>query len=50
MGGYPHPADRRRIRELELGYAAMAADREHEQEAMEWIEAMIGDVAEEPSD
>lgn len=28
---------------LAVGYAAMAADREREQEAMEWCEALAGD-------
>ena len=30
--------------DLEEGYRAMAADEEHEAEALEWIEALIGDV------
>ena len=34
--------------ELEAGYRAMAADEEREQEAAEWIEGLIGDVADEP--
>jgi hypothetical protein len=34
---------------LEEGYRAMAADEEHEREAMEWIEGVVGDVADEPS-
>ena len=34
---------------LEEGYRAMAADEEHEREATEWIEAVVGDVADEPS-
>ena len=33
---------------LENEYHAMAADEEHEREALEWSEAMIGDVADEP--
>ncbi len=33
--------------ELEAGYLAMAADEEREAEAMEWCEALIGDVADE---
>jgi len=33
---------------LEEGYKAMAADEEHEQEAQEWINAMIGDIPNEP--
>jgi hypothetical protein len=34
-------------RDLEAGYRAMAADEEHEREALEWIEGVIGDVADE---
>jgi predicted CopG family antitoxin len=34
--------------DLAAGYAAMAADEEREAEAMEWSEALIADVAEEP--
>ena len=34
--------------DLEAGYRAMAADEEREQEAAEWIEGLIGDVADEP--
>lgn len=30
--------------ELEAGYAAMAADEEHEAEANAWIEGLIGDI------
>jgi hypothetical protein len=30
------------------GYAAMAMDEEHEREAMEWIEGLVADVADEP--
>ena len=33
---------------LEAGYKEMARDEEHEREALEWIEAVIGDVADEP--
>jgi predicted CopG family antitoxin len=33
---------------LEEGYRAMAADEEHEREAMEWIEGVVADVADEP--
>lgn len=33
--------------ELEAGYKAMAADEAHEREAHDWVEAMIGDVADE---
>ena len=32
-------------KDLEEGYRAMAADEEHEAEALEWCEALIGDVA-----
>ena len=31
------------------GYAAMAADEAREQEALEWCEGLIGDVADEPA-
>ncbi|MGH6921374.1 MAG: addiction module antitoxin [Geminicoccaceae bacterium] len=34
---------------LEDGYTEMAADEEHEREAMEWIENLVSDVADEPS-
>jgi predicted CopG family antitoxin len=34
--------------ELEAGYRAMAADEEREHEATEWIEGLIGDLADEP--
>jgi predicted CopG family antitoxin len=33
---------------LEEGYRAMAADEEQEREAMEWIEGLISDVADDP--
>jgi hypothetical protein len=33
---------------LELGYQRMARDEERESEALEWSEATIGDVADEP--
>jgi hypothetical protein len=33
---------------LEDGYQAMADDEDREAEALEWAEATIGDVAEEP--
>jgi len=32
--------------ELDAGYRAMAADREREAEAEEWIESLIGDADE----
>ena len=31
--------------DLAEGYRAMAADHEREQEALEWSEALIGDIA-----
>jgi hypothetical protein len=31
--------------DLEAGYRAMAADEEHEREAMEWIEGVVADLA-----
>lgn len=34
--------------ELRAGYAAQAADEAGEAEALDWIETMVGDVAEEP--
>ena len=36
--------------DLDEGYAAMAADEEHEAEALAWIEATLGDSAEWVSD
>jgi hypothetical protein len=33
---------------LEDSYREMAADEEHEREAMEWIENLVSDVADEP--
>ena len=33
---------------LEFGYQQMAQDEERESEALEWAEATIGDVADEP--
>ena len=33
---------------LVAGYRAMAADEEREGEATEWIEGLIGDVADDP--
>lgn len=32
--------------DLEEGYKQMVADEEHEAEALEWCESLIGDVAE----
>lgn len=40
----PHVIDA----ELEDGYRQMAADEDREAEALEWAEATIGDVADEP--
>jgi predicted CopG family antitoxin len=34
--------------DLEAAYGAMAADEVREQEAEEWSEAVLGDVADEP--
>jgi hypothetical protein len=34
--------------ELEAGYRAMAADDDHEREALAWIEGLVGDVADDP--
>ena len=34
--------------DLEAGYREMAKDEEHEKEALEWAEAMIGDVDGQP--
>ena len=34
--------------DLDEGYRQMAQDEEHEAEALEWIEATVGDVADEP--
>ncbi len=36
----PHVLDA----ELDAGYAAMAADEEHEREALEWSEGLIGET------
>jgi len=33
---------------LEAGYRAMAADEEREREALEWVEGLVADVADEP--
>jgi len=45
----PHVLDQA-LTEAELaeGYRAMAADEEHEAEAREWINAVIGDIPDEP--
>jgi predicted CopG family antitoxin len=34
--------------ELTEGYRAMAADEAREREAVEWIEGLTGDIADEP--
>lgn len=34
--------------DLEAGYRAMAADKEQEREAREWLEGTAGDVGDEP--
>ena len=34
--------------DLEAGYRAMAADEKHEREALEWVEGIVADVADEP--
>ena len=40
--------DMRPKADLQAGYLAMAADVEREAEALEWIESLVGDVADEP--
>ena len=35
-------------REIVEGYRAMAADEERESEAVEWVENLTGDIADEP--
>ena len=35
-------------REIVGGYRAMAADEERESEAVEWVENLTGDIADEP--
>jgi hypothetical protein len=34
--------------DLVKGYEAMAADEARERDATEWVEALVGDVADEP--
>jgi predicted CopG family antitoxin len=34
--------------DLEAAYQQMAEDEEHEAEALEWAEATVGDVSDEP--
>jgi hypothetical protein len=36
--------------DLDQGYSEMAADEAAEREALEWIEGLIGDVADDPQD
>lgn len=40
----PHVIDE----ELEMAYAQMAKDEDRESEALEWSEAVVGDVSDEP--
>ena len=40
----PHVIDE----ELEMAYAQMAKDEQRESEALEWAEAVIGDISDEP--
>jgi predicted CopG family antitoxin len=35
-------------REVVEGYRAMAADEKREREALEWVENLTGDIADEP--
>lgn len=35
-------------RDLSEGYRAMAADKDREREASEWVENLTGDIAHEP--
>ena len=35
-------------KDLAAGYAAMAADEAREQEPEEWVDGVVGDIAEEP--
>ena len=35
-------------RDLVEGYRAMAADEEREHDAAEWVEGVIGDIADDP--
>jgi predicted CopG family antitoxin len=34
--------------DLEAGYRAMAADEEHERDALEWIDGIVTDIVDEP--
>lgn len=36
--------------ELEVGYAGMTEDQTREAEAREWVDALLVDVADEPTD
>jgi hypothetical protein len=38
------------MKNLEEGYRAIAADKEREDEAAAWMEALIGDVAADPAE
>jgi len=40
----PHVIDE----ELEMAYAQMAKDEQRESEALDWSEAIIGDISDEP--
>ena len=40
--------DQRIPDELAEGYRAMAADEERERDALEWVENLAGDIADEP--
>ena len=40
----PHVIDE----ELEMAYAQMAKDEQRESEALDWAEAVIGDISDEP--
>jgi hypothetical protein len=42
--------DKNRDAELVAGYREMATDAEHEADALEWIEALVGDVGDEDFD
>jgi hypothetical protein len=35
--------------DLAAGYQAMAEDQEYEREAVEWVEGLTGDIADEPT-
>lgn len=50
MPKYPETPREMTEEELEASYREMAADKEAEREAYEWIEGLIGDVADDPSE